>query len=61
MFEIINKILLAGDKFTHKMHLKQSEFTYNAFGPFNKIKKEKIQTVDSRYLSKRTKQSLLSV
>ena len=45
MFEIINKFLLAGDKFMHKMHLKQSGFTYSAFGP----KKEKIQTVDSRY------------
>ena len=50
MFEIIKKFLLAGDKFMYKMHLKQSGFTYSAFGPFNKTKKEKIRTVDSRYI-----------
>ena len=27
MNEIVNKVLLAGDKFMHKMHLKQTGFT----------------------------------
>ena len=35
MNKIANKFLLAGDKFTPKMHLKQPEFTS---GPFNKNK-----------------------
>ena len=39
MNEIINKFLLAGDKFMSEMHLKQPGFTYNACGPFTKNKK----------------------
>ena len=35
MNEIVDKSLLAGDKF---MHLKQPEFTYSACGPFTKNK-----------------------
>ena len=42
MNEIINKFLLAGDKFMSEMHLKQPGFTYNAWGPFTK-NKERIQ------------------
>ena len=38
MNEIVNKFLLAGDKFMPKMHLKQPGFTYSAFGPFTKNK-----------------------
>ena len=39
MNEIVNKfLLLAGDKFMPKMHLKQPRFTYNACGPFTKSK-----------------------
>ena len=38
MNEIINKFLLAGDKFMPKMHLKQPGFTYNVCGPFTRIK-----------------------
>ena len=30
MNEIVNKFLLAGDKFMSKMHLKQPGFTYSA-------------------------------
>ena len=41
MNEIINKFLLAGDKFMPETHLKQPGFTYSACGPFTK-KKEKI-------------------
>ena len=40
MNKIINKFLLAGDKFMAEMHLKQPGFTYSACGPFTKIKKE---------------------
>ena len=42
MNEIVNKLLLAWDKFMPEMHLKQRRFTYSACGPFTK-NKEKIQ------------------
>ena len=42
MNEIVNKFLLAGDKFIPKIHLKQPGFTYAACGPFTKYK-ERIQ------------------
>ena len=38
----MNKFLLAGDKLTPEMHLKQPGFTYSACGPFNK-NKERIE------------------
>ena len=53
MNDIINKFLLAGDKFMPEMHLKQPQFTHSACGPFTK-NKERIQkfkeTGDSRYI-----------
>ena len=42
MNEIVNKFLLADEKFMPKMHLKQPGFTYRACGPFIK-NKERIQ------------------
>ena len=36
--EIVNKLLLAGDKFMPEMHLKKPGFTYSACGPFTKNK-----------------------
>ena len=55
MNDIINKFLLAGDKFMPEMHLRQPGFTYSACGPFTK-NKERIQkckqTGDSRYIYK---------
>ena len=55
MNDIINKCLLAGDKFMPEMHLRQLGFTYSARGPFIK-NKEKIQkfkqTGDSRHIYK---------
>ena len=42
MNEIVNKVLLAGDKFMPEMHLKQPGFTYSACGPFTK-NKERIE------------------
>ena len=37
MNEILNKFLLAGDKFMPEMHFMPG-FTYSAFGPFTKNK-----------------------
>ena len=55
MNEIVNKFLLAADKFKPEMHLKQPEFTYSACGPFTK-NKEKIQkfeeTIDTSCIYK---------
>ena len=49
---IINKFLLAGDKFMPEMHFRQPGFTYSAYRPSTKNKK-RIQkfkeTGDSRY------------
>ena len=42
MNEIVNKFLLAGDKFMPEMHLKQPGFTQSACGPFSK-NKERIE------------------
>ena len=55
MNEIVNKFLLAGNKFMPEMHLKQSGFTYSACGPFNKNKErtEKFkETGDTSYIYK---------
>ena len=53
--EIINKFLLAGDKFMPEMHLREPGFTYSACGPFTK-NKERIQkfkeTGDTSYIYK---------
>ena len=38
MNEIVNKLLLPGDKFMPEMYLRQPGFTYSACGPFNKHK-----------------------
>ena len=55
MDEIVNKFLLARDKFMPEMHLKQPGFTYSACGPFTK-NKEQIQkfkeTGDTSYIYK---------
>ena len=36
MNEILNKFLLAGDKYMPKVHLKQPRFTYTVSPPFTK-------------------------
>ena len=36
--DLVNNFLLAGDKFTRELHLKQPGFTYSARGPFTKTK-----------------------
>ena len=44
MNEIVNRFLLAEDKFMPKMHLRQPKFTYSACGLFRK-NKDQIQTL----------------
>ena len=53
MNQIVNKFLLAGDKFILEMHLKQPGFTYSVCGPFikNKQRIQKfMQTGDTNYI-----------
>ena len=52
---LVNKILLAGDKFLPEMHLKQPRFTYNACGPSTKNKERILnfkETRDTSYIYK---------
>ena len=55
MNNVINKVLLAGDKFMPEMHLRQLQFTYSACGPFTNHK-QRIQkfkeTGDTNYIYK---------
>ena len=37
MNEIVNRFLLAGNKFMSEIHLRQSKDTYSAFEPFSKL------------------------
>ena len=53
MNNIINKFLLAGDKFMPEMHLRQPLFVYSACGPFTRHKqriKNFKKTADTRYI-----------
>ena len=53
MNNVINKFLLAGDKFLPEMHLRQPQFVYSACGPFTRHKeriKEFKRTGDTRYI-----------
>ena len=55
MNEIINKFLLARDKFMPEVHLKQPGFTYSGWEPFTKNEKrtQKFkETGDSKYIYK---------
>ena len=55
MNNVINKFLVAGDKFMPEIHLRQPQFTYSACGPFTKHK-QRIQkfkgTGDTNYIYK---------
>ena len=55
MNKVINKFLLAADKFMTEMHLRQPQFVYSTCRPFTRhkeiIKKFK-QTGDARYIYK---------
>ena len=53
MNEIVNKFLLAGDKFMAEMHLKQPGLTYSACGPFIRNKEnieEFLQTGNTDFI-----------
>ena len=53
MNNIINKFLLAGDKYMPEMHLRQPQFAYSACGPFTRHKeriKEFKRTGDTHYI-----------
>ena len=53
MNNIINRFLLAGDKFIPGMHLRQPQFVYSACGPFTRHKeriKEFKHAGDTRYI-----------
>ena len=53
MNNIINRFLLAGDKFMPEMYLRQPQFVYSACGPFTRHKeriKEFKRTGDTRYI-----------
>ena len=53
MNNVINKFLLAGDKFMPEMHLRQPQFVYSACGTFTRHKeriKEFKRTGDTRYI-----------
>ena len=53
MSNVINKFLLAGDKFMPEMHLREPRFVYSACGPFTRHKeriKESKRTGDTLYI-----------
>ena len=52
MNNVINRFLLAGDKFMPEMHLRQPQFVYSACGPFTRHKriKEFKRIGDTRYI-----------
>ena len=55
MNEIVNKILLVGDKFIPEKHLKQPGFNYSVCGPFTKNKeriKKFMQTGNTNFIYK---------
>ena len=55
MNQIVNKFLMAGDKFMPEMHLRQPGFTYSAYAPFAKNKQriqKFMQTGDTNYIYK---------
>ena len=60
MNEIVNKILLVGDKFMPEMHLKHPGFTHSACGPFAK-KKERIEKFIKKSKKKQTNKQTLFI
>ena len=63
MNEIVNKLLLVGDKFMPEMHLRKPGFTCSPGGTFTEKQKTKIKKKNKNrrckiYLLKRTRKSL---
>ena len=51
MNNVIDKFLLAGDKFMPEIHLRQPQFTYSACGPFTEEKIQKFKEAgDTNYV-----------
>ena len=50
MNAIVNKILLAGDKFMLEMHLRQHRFTFSTCSAFTKHKQKFMQTGYTNYI-----------
>ena len=53
MNDIINKVLLPGDKIMPEIHLRQPGFTYSTCGPFTKYKQriqKFMETGDTKYI-----------
>ena len=50
MNQIINKFLLAGDKFMPEMYLRPPGFKYSACGRFPRNKQRVVQTGDTNYI-----------
>ena len=64
MNEIVNKLLLAGDKFMPEVHLRQPGFTYSAFEQFtkNNEKTQKfIETGELQYIYQNELEILLNM
>ena len=59
MNEIVNKFLLAGDRFLQEMHWKQPGFTYSACGPFAKNKERNQKFKETRDTTIFTKMILI--
>ena len=49
MNNIINKFLLAGDKFMPEVHLRQPQFVHSACGPFTRHK-ERIENLNKQVI-----------
>ena len=55
MKQLVNKFLLARDKFMPEMHLREPGFTYSICGPFNRNKQriqKFMQTENTNYISR---------
>ena len=60
MNEIINKCLLAGEKFMPEMHLRQPGFTYSAYEPFTKNNEKLKQQIQEKQ-EKQEKQEIQEI
>ena len=60
MNEIINKFLLAADKFMLEMHLKQPGFTNSTCGPFTKNKERILKFIETEMQVIFTKMNLIT-
>ena len=60
MNEIINKCLLAGEKFMSEMHLRQPGFTYSAYEPFTKNNEKLKQQIQEKQ-KKQDKQEIQEI